>query len=40
MTLPSAPRDEMVGGHRGGEAGVLRVLNVSEELSRMDLLVR
>jgi hypothetical protein len=30
----------MVRGHTGGEAGLLGMLNVAEQLSRVDLLVR
>ena len=40
LSLPLAPRAEVVRGHGGGEAGLLGVLDVPQELGRVDLLVR
>ena len=40
LPLPRAPRAEVVRGHGGGEAGLLGLLDVAEQLSRVDLLVR
>jgi hypothetical protein len=39
LALARTPRTEMVRGHTGGEAGLLGMLNVAEQLSGVDLLV-
>jgi hypothetical protein len=40
LTLPRAPRAEMVRRHAGGEAGLFGLLDVAEQLRRVDLLMR
>ena len=40
LALSRAPRAEMVRRHAGGEAGLLGLLDVAEQLRRVDLLVR
>jgi hypothetical protein len=40
LTLPRAPRAEVVGRHAGGEADLFGLLDVAEQLSRLDLLMR
>ena len=40
LSLPLAPRAEVVRGHAGGEAGLLGLLDVPQELGRVDLFVR
>jgi len=40
LTLPRAPRAEVVGRHAGGEAGLFGLLDIVEQLTRVDLLVR